>query len=64
MKEEARAGIANFWEKHQLDIVLAVGVVLISLLSFALGFIIAKKQEREPIKIEEISVNFPSVRQS
>jgi len=64
VKEEARAGIANFWEKHQLDIVLAVGVVLISLLSFALGFIIAKKQEREPIKIEEISVNFPSVRQS
>ncbi|MBD3208318.1 MAG: hypothetical protein GF370_02615 [Candidatus Nealsonbacteria bacterium] len=62
MKEEARARIANFWEEHQLDIVLAVGVILISLLSFALGFIIAKTQEKESIKIEEISVNFPSVR--
>jgi len=34
------------------DIILLIGVILISLLSFALGFILAKQREKEPIKIE------------
>ena len=34
------------------DIILVIGVILISLLSFAMGFIVAKQQEKEPIKIE------------
>ena len=37
---------------HQTDIILVVGVVLISLLSFAMGYIVAKQQEKEPIRIE------------
>ena len=39
---------------HQNDIILLIGVILISLLSFAIGYIIAKEQEKEPIKIEKI----------
>lgn len=38
----------------QEDIVLIIGVILISLLSFAAGYIIAKKQEKEPIRFKEI----------
>ena len=34
------------------DIILVIGVILISLLSFAMGFIVAKQQAKEPIKIE------------
>jgi len=37
---------------HQDDIVLLVGVILISLLSFAIGFLVAKNQEKKPLKIE------------
>ncbi|MFQ6049486.1 MAG: hypothetical protein ACE5J0_00360 [Candidatus Paceibacterales bacterium] len=38
---------------HQDDIILLIGVILISLLSFAMGYIVAKQQEKEPIKIEK-----------
>ena len=44
--------IKEFLKKYQADIILVIGVILISLLSFAIGFIIAKQQEKEPIKIE------------
>ena len=37
---------------HKGDIILLIGVILISLLSFALGFILAKQQEKEPLRIE------------
>lgn len=40
---------------HQDDIILLIGVILISLLSFAMGYIVAKQQEKEPIKIERIN---------
>jgi len=42
---------------HQNDIILVIGVILISLLSFALGYIVAKQQEKEPIKIEYRDTN-------
>ena len=42
----------QFLKKYQDDIVLLVGVILISLLSFAVGYIVAKQQEKEPIRIE------------
>jgi len=38
--------------KYQADIILVIGVILISLLSFAMGYIAAKMQEKEPIKFE------------
>jgi len=44
--------IKEFVKSHQSDIILLIGVVLISLLSFAMGYIVAKQQEEEPIKIE------------
>jgi len=46
--------IKVFIKEHLDDIVLLVGVILISLLSFAVGFIFAKQQEKEPLKIEKI----------
>jgi len=44
--------ISNGVNEHQNDIILVIGVVLISLLSFATGYIIARQPEKEPIKIE------------
>jgi len=46
------AKIKEFVKKYQADIILVIGVILISLLSFAAGFIVAKQQEKEPLKIE------------
>lgn len=46
------AKIQNFVKKYQADIILVIGVILISLLSFAAGYLVAKQQEKEPIKIE------------
>jgi len=48
----------QFLKKYQADIILVIGVILISLLSFAIGFIVAKQQEKEPIKIERSSTNY------
>lgn len=48
------AKLKQFVKLHQNDIILLIGVILISLLSFAIGYIVAKEQEKEPIKIEKI----------
>ncbi len=45
--------ISNGVKKHRAEIILAVGVILISLLSFAMGFIVAKSYGKEPIKVQE-----------
>jgi len=50
--------IIHFVKDHKADIILVVGVILISLLSFALGYITAKQQEKGPIKIEYQADNF------
>ena len=42
----------NFFKEHQNDIILLTGVFLISLLSFAVGYIVAEQKNKEPIKIE------------
>ena len=47
--------IKVFVKEHLDDIVLLVGVILISLLSFAVGFIVAKQQDKEPLRIEMIN---------
>lgn len=51
------AKIKQFVKKYQKDIILVIGVILISLLSFALGYIVAKIEEKEPIKIEQPDAN-------
>jgi len=43
--------ISNGVKTNQDDIILFIGVFLIAFLCFALGFIVAKKQEKEPIQI-------------
>ena len=50
VKMKARA----FIDQHLDDIILLIGVILISLLSFAAGFIAAKQLEKEPIRIEMV----------
>jgi len=42
----------EFFKENLDDIILVIGVILISLLSFAAGFIVAKYQEKEPLRIE------------
>jgi hypothetical protein len=44
--------LKDFIKLRQADIVLFIGVVLISLLSFAMGYIMAKQQDKEPVKFE------------
>jgi len=48
--------IKEFVKAYQADIILVIGVILISLLSFAMGYIIARQQEKESIKIEKSTV--------
>jgi len=45
--------IKDFVKTYKADIILVVGVILVSLLSFALGYITAKEQSKEPLKIEQ-----------
>ncbi len=45
--------IKDFIKEHSEEIILFIGVVLISLLSFAMGYITAKQQEKKPIRIEQ-----------
>ena len=49
--------ILDFVKVHQNDIVLVIGVILISLLSFAMGYIVAKTQGKETIRIEYRDTN-------
>ncbi len=48
------AKIREFIKKNQEDIILVIGVILISLLSFAVGFITCSTQQKEPLIIEEV----------
>lgn len=57
------AKFLQFVKDHQADIILFVGVILISLLSFAVGYIVAKQQEKEPLRFEQVNeaeASFPS----
>lgn len=50
--------IKEFVKKYQADIILIIGIILVSLLSFALGYIIAKQQAKEPLRFEKFE-KFP-----
>ena len=49
--------IKNFLKDYFADIILVISIILISLLSFAMGYIVAKQQEKEPIQIEKRDTN-------
>lgn len=46
------AKLIQFVKKYQADIVLFIGVILISLLSYAVGYMVAQGQEKEPLQFE------------
>ncbi len=46
------AKISNFVKTYFNDIMLIIVIALLILLSFAIGYIIAKEQQRQPIQIE------------
>jgi hypothetical protein len=50
-------GVKEFLKNHSEEIILVIGVILISLLSFAIGYIVAKGEEKHPIQIEYESSN-------
>lgn len=50
--------IKEFIIKNQQDIILTIGVIFISLISFAMGYIVAKEQEKEPIRFEKTGFNY------
>lgn len=50
----------KFVKSNQSDIILVVGVILISLLSFAMGYIVAKTYDKTPIKIDSRIENLES----
>ena len=47
--------ILKFVKTYQQDIILIIGVILISLLSFAIGYITASEEynQKQPIEIEK-----------
>ena len=47
--------ISNGVKDHLDDIILVIGVILVSLFSFAMGYIAAKQQNKEPIRIEQVA---------
>ena len=47
------ADIKEFVKRCRADIILAMGVILISLLSFSLGYISADYQDKTPLIFEE-----------
>ena len=47
--------IIELVKRYESDIILAIGVLLISLLSFAVGYLVAQEQLKEPIRIEQAS---------
>ena len=48
------AKFTNFVKNHQTDIILAIGVILISLFSFAMGYILRETEEKEPFRFEQL----------
>ena len=47
------AEIRNFVKAHFNDIMLFIIIALLILLAFSAGYIVAKYQSKEPIKIEQ-----------
>ena len=48
--------IQTFVKRYKADIILSIGITLISLLSFAVGYIVAKGEFKQSIIIEEINL--------
>ncbi len=44
--------IGEFVKEFKAEIILGIGVILISLLSFLIGYIVAKSDFKEQVKVE------------
>jgi hypothetical protein len=51
----------TFIGERQADIILVIGVILISLFSFAMGYLVAKNQDKEPLKLEMPHSQLPNL---
>ncbi len=49
--------ITHFVKENRKEIILLIGVLLISSLSFAFGYIIAKTEEKDYLEFEEPIIN-------
>jgi hypothetical protein len=47
--------ITKLVKQYEADIILAIAVVLISLISFAIGYLAAREQFKESIRVETSS---------
>lgn len=45
--------LRHFWLKYKEKIILAVGIILIALISFEAGFLKGQKNQKEPIEINQ-----------
>tara|TARA_Y100000310_G_C20399259_1_gene676611 strand:+ start:617 stop:784 length:168 start_codon:yes stop_codon:yes gene_type:complete len=45
--------IIDFVKTYQKDIILVIGVLLISLISFAAGYLVAKDELKGPLQVQE-----------
>ncbi len=45
--------IIQFVKANREDVLLFIAVMLVSMFSFSLGFIIAKMEEKEPLQFEQ-----------
>lgn len=50
--------IKEFIKENQDDIILIIGVILISLLSFAIGYLVCQHQMKQPLRFEETGLRF------
>lgn len=55
MSDEWKTKIKNFWQKYEFKIVLCVGLILISIISFSGGYLKGKSAESSPLIIEKVS---------
>ncbi|MBI2452863.1 MAG: hypothetical protein HYV55_01380 [Parcubacteria group bacterium] len=47
------AKLKGFVKTYRSDIILGIGVFLVSLLSFGIGYMTAREQLKEPLRIEQ-----------
>ena len=47
------SNLARLVKTYQSDIILAIGVAMISLLSFGVGFLVAREHLKEPVTMKE-----------
>ena len=44
--------LIQFVKTYQVDIILFIGVILVSLLSYAVGYMVGQGQEKTPLQFE------------